>query len=97
MTTASTLATISSLLRAISSVSGVGGVAGVAVGTLLNFGADLIDKGEEGAAELESLNVQVQTMVTENRGPTDDELNALKARSDAAHAAIQGTDSGSPT
>lgn len=96
MTVASTLTTVSSILRGIASVSGIGGVDGVAIGTLLGFGADLIDKGEEGEAELETLNAQVQAMVTANRGPTDDELAALKARSDTAHDTIQGIDPGSP-
>lgn len=89
MTTQSTLATVSALLKGIASVAGSAGVEGAAVGVLLSFGADLIDKGEEGAAELSALNDQVTAMVAANRGPTEDEINALIARSDAAHKAIQ--------
>lgn len=89
MSTETTLATVSSLLRGIGSVASVEGVEGAAIGTLLTFGADLIDKGEAGADSLSALNDQVTAMVAANRGPTDDELSELKARSDAAHDTIQ--------
>lgn len=89
MTLASTLTMVSSLLRGVGTVAASEGVEGAAIGTLLEFGADLVDKGEEGSAELSTLNDQVAAMVAENRGPTDDELSALKARSDAASKTIK--------
>lgn len=62
------------------------------VGELLGLGGQLISQGEAGADALHDLTDDIQAMVAEGRDPTDDEWSALKARSDAAHAAIQAYD-----
>lgn len=66
------------------------GILTPAVGTILSAGATLIKLGDQGATELQALTGQIKQMVTANRDPTESEWDALKARSDAAHATIQG-------
>lgn len=55
----------------------------------LNLGFDLADMGVEGYQELKKLTEKVQAMADENRKPTLEEFNELRALSDEAHATIQ--------
>lgn len=64
--------------------------------SILGAIANLVERGEDGAVELSALNDQITAMVSANRDPTDEEWAALKARSDAAHAGIQGTSETTP-
>lgn len=63
---------------------------GVLVQKLLNFGAALGDRKEEGEQQLKELTTEVESMVKDGREPTVEELNGLRERSDAAHAILQG-------
>lgn len=62
----------------------------------LDMIAAFIEQGSVAASELNFLKMQIQTMVRENREPTDDEWSELKERSDAAHDIIQNADLGEP-
>lgn len=66
------------------------------VGQVLTAGAALIELGEAGAADFQALTLQVEDMVTAGRTPTPAEWDALKARSDAAHEAIQNAPDADP-
>lgn len=59
--------------------------------TVLITAAELIKVGEAGSTELQALTAHIQTMVSSGRDPTEDDWNQLKARSDTAHALIQGS------
>lgn len=88
------LTVISSLLRGVGLLASNPALGtGAAVGVVANLAATLIDLGAAGEQGLTDLNNQVQDMVTAGRNPNPDEWDSLKARSDAAHAAIQGLDS----
>lgn len=56
---------------------------------ILEFLARLVERGNAATDELRKLRTEVETMVQENRPPTDDEVARWKARSDAAHADLQ--------
>lgn len=62
---------------------------GEAISSLLKLVASLLKKGDEAKADLIALKEQIEKMVAEGRDPTPDEWDALRARSDAAHDAIQ--------
>lgn len=62
----------------------------------LDMIAAFIEQGGVGVQELNALKLQIQTMVRENREPTDEEWADLQARSDAAHEAIQSADLSDP-
>lgn len=90
MGTQDTLTLIQALLSALGAVAMTpAGAALGGVGSILNFAASLIGQGEAGMVELQKLTDEVKAMVAAGRDPTDEEFAALKARSDAAHAAIQ--------
>lgn len=85
------LAIVPSFLRAITSASPVASsFISHSVEDILNAAATFIERGEAGAEQLKALTDQIKAMVAANRDPTADEWAALKARSDAAHAIIQG-------
>lgn len=71
----------------------VAGVAGLPVWVVqvLGLGSALIQQGEEALGQLKALNDKVAAMVAAGRDPTDEELDELKAMSDAAHTAIQAS------
>lgn len=81
------LLTVSQLLLAIASAAG--GVSNPTVQKWLSIAASLLQQGEQARADVEALTAQVQTMVDENREPTQAEWDDLAARSDAAHDIIQ--------
>lgn len=64
---------------------------GQAVGSALQLTAAAMQAGEQGVAKLQELTAHVQQMAAAGVDPTDAEFDALKARSDAAHVAIQGS------
>lgn len=67
------------------------GVRGIAISRALNLLATGIEAKGNIDASLEDLDTHVKTMVKEeNRAPDLQEWSDLHARSDAAHAAIQG-------
>lgn len=82
---------IASLLRALSSVAAdpALGARGSAIKAVLDLAAVAIERGTEGAAQLKALVADLERMVAEDRNPTPEEWDALKARSDAAHSTIQ--------
>ena len=53
--------------------------------------AALLDRGGPVEDGLHALKSHIEQMVLEGRDPTPDEWKELKARSDAAHATIQGS------
>ncbi len=46
----------------------------------INLAESLIREGDDAAEELEELANQIQTMVREDRGPTPEELGAVRTR-----------------
>ena len=85
------LTLVSALLRTLATVSTVAVTSskGQAVSAALNYAAKLVELGAAGEAKLKELTADVQAMVDGTKSLTEDDFNALKARSDAAHAAIQ--------
>lgn len=57
--------------------------------SILSAIAGVLGIGEQALPELTALAEQVDAMIDANRDPTDAEFAQLKARSDAAHKAIQ--------
>jgi hypothetical protein len=56
---------------------------------LLSLLGELASRGKEGQKELKAFTATIEEMVANNRAPTVEEWEALRARSDAAHAVIQ--------
>ena len=56
---------------------------------LLSLLGELASRGKEGHKELKAFTATIEEMVANNRAPTVLEWEELRARSDAAHAAIQ--------
>lgn len=83
---------ISGLLRSIALLTRTADMSKHAqsIGAVLALGATAVERGAEGRVELKALKAQVEAMLSEGREPTNAEFAALKARSDAAHAIIQG-------
>lgn len=63
------------------------------VDEILLGAAALIEQGEEGAQGLAELTNHIKSMAQAGRDPTVDDFNELRARSNAAHATIQASDS----
>jgi hypothetical protein len=84
------LSLVPALLRTLTSAGVANSFLTPAVDSILNAIAAFVEAGDAGAAGLQALTQQVQAMVTANRDPTQDEWDALAARSNAAHALIQG-------
>jgi hypothetical protein len=85
---------IAGLLRTLSTVSTLAigdATKSQSVSKTLAYAATLLEKGAEGEEKLKELTSELQVMVAEGRDPTSDEWDALKLRSDAAHAAIQNS------
>jgi len=61
----------------------------LAAGKILQLAGALTADTVKARDALAALRSQVELMAEEGRPPTEDEWAALKARSDAAHAAIQ--------
>ena len=84
---------IGELLSALASATNRPGVR-PAIPRYLDMLAAIVERGAEGAQELNVLKMQILQMVREDREPTEDEWNDLQGRSDAAHDAIQSVDLG---
>jgi hypothetical protein len=56
----------------------------------VNIALGVVVAGINVKAKLEELNSHIETMVEEERDPTEEEWAALLSRSDAAHDRIQG-------
>ena len=82
---------LSLLFTAINTALGTAGISNDTVSKWVDFAASLFSRGDPTQEALQALVDHINQMVAENRNPTTDEWNALKARSDAAHARIQGT------
>lgn len=54
----------------------------------IDLAETLIREGSDAANELRELTLQIQTMVAEDRGPTDDELADVRTRRDALVAQL---------
>jgi len=67
-----------------------------AASDVLDSAIAALGAGAEGIAAIQALTEQMQAMVSAGRDPTIDEWSELKARSDAAHALIQGTQAPPP-
>ena len=83
------LAVVSAFMRAVGNAVVDNGIANESIRVLTNLGASLIDRGSEAENELQLLTEQIKQMVVEQREPTQAEWDAMSARSDAAHSAIQ--------
>jgi hypothetical protein len=89
---------LAGLLRALSALSGSAKFKeGETVGRVLALAAFAVERGEAGRKQLEELCAKVDVMVAQGREPTDQEWLELRARSDAAHAAIQAAGGGVET
>lgn len=82
---------ILTLLQTIAGIASSKVASGSNVGMLLNLVSDAIKLGDAGYEALVSLNSEVAAMAAAKTDPTQDQWDALKARSDAAHAAIQNS------
>lgn len=80
--------TITALLRVLAKVAGARGVDAGIVDAMI-FGANLVEEGIEGRAELEALTKRIQALVDEGRHFTEAERAELRAQSDAAHNRLQ--------
>lgn len=80
--------TIAALLQVLAKVGGARGVDSGLVDALI-FGANLVQEGMQGKAELEALTKRIQTLVDEGRSFTEAERAELRAQSDAAHNRLQ--------
>lgn len=87
------LTIISALLRTLATVSTVAITSskGQAVSSTLNYAAKLVELGAAGEEKLKALTADIQAMVDGTKTLSEDDFNGLKARSDAAHAAIQNS------
>jgi hypothetical protein len=56
---------------------------------LIDFLARLVQRGNEAMADLQKLRTEVEAIIARGSPPTDDEIASWRARSDAAHAALQ--------
>lgn len=90
----SVLSLIPDFLRALASAPAASSFLTPSVDAILLAAASFIERGEEGAAALNELTSHIKAMVSAGRDPTAEEWATLKARSDAAHATIQGTPPG---
>lgn len=61
------------------------GIAGKTMNSLVQMGASFIEQGFKAEGDMQVLIDQVQSMVDENREPTDEEWSDLQARSEEAH------------
>lgn len=86
----SILSLVPEFLRTVASAPAASSFLTPIVDEMLLAAASLIQRGEEGAQALADFTSQIKAMVTAGRDPTPDEWNSLKARSDAAHAILQG-------
>ncbi len=55
----------------------------------IGFGGEIVTKAFEVDERLKALTEHIETMVAEEREPTEEEWKDLQARSDIAHDAIQ--------
>jgi hypothetical protein len=90
-TVTTVLSLVPAILRSLASVPASSSFLTPAIDSILNAIATFVEAGDAGAAGLQALTQQIQAMVAAGRDPTPDEWAALIARSDAAHALIQGT------
>ncbi len=83
---------IAALMRVLANLSRGAefGPKGQVIGSTLALAATAVERGAAGTVELKALKAQIEAMVSEGRAPTPLEFEALKARSDAAHAILQG-------
>ena len=88
-TVASILPLVPELLRTIATAAQ--SFLGPVVSEVMSAAPALIESGDAGAVALNDLTLQIKGMIAAGRDPTEAEWNALKARSDAAHAVIQDT------
>jgi len=79
------------LLRALAAAPASSSFLTPSIDSILNSIAALILAGEAGYEGLQALNDQIKAMIAANRDPTQEEWDALKARSDAAHAVLQAS------
>lgn len=87
------LTLISALLRTLATVAVVvdNGKKSEALSSTLNYAAKLVELGVAGEQKLQDLTADVQAMVDGTKTLTDADFDALKARSDDAHNAIQNS------
>jgi hypothetical protein len=86
---------IAGILQALATVSrnpelGIGNDNAGRYAELLEFLARLVERGQSAITELQALRVEVKDILLRGTPPTDDEIERWKARSDAAHAELQG-------
>lgn len=87
------LTLIASLLQALSTVArnpalDLGKDAGQ-IADLVDLIAGLVHRGDEAYTELSALKAEVEALVAAGTGPSEEQTAAWRARSDAAHAALQ--------
>jgi hypothetical protein len=88
---------LAGLIRALAVFAPVGGKSGEELQKLMLIAASLLERGEAGRHELEKLTAKLEEMVAQGREPKPEEWAASRARSDAAHDAIQKAAGVSPT
>lgn len=85
------LSLIPTFLRALVSAPASNSFLTPIIDEILSIAATLVEQGEAGASAFQGFTQEIQAMVASGGEPTADQWATLKARSDAAHAAIQGT------
>ena len=83
------LSVVPAFLRTLAGVAApLAGSGATAITAAIGYAATLIERGEAGAADLQALTDEIKAMG--DRNASEEEWSALKARSDAAHAILQG-------
>lgn len=83
------LGTIAALLKVMATVAGSAGYIKEDLMDALNFGANLLEVGEEGKAELEALVSKWENIVATGGSLSDDERAEQRARSDELSNVLQ--------
>lgn len=83
---------VTAIIRSLAVVAGdvSFGAKGSSISSVLSLIALAVETGSTANEELQKIQVLVGDMVANRREPTKDEWAELKARSDAAHDALQG-------
>lgn len=80
---------IAQLLLALGQAARTPAIQQESIAVWIELAGRLIQKGSEADAALRALEAQIRRMVAEQREPTEQEWESLRARSDAVHHAIQ--------
>lgn len=80
---------LSAFLRAVGQAAVANGISAGAVLTFTNLGAALIDRDTDASEEMQTLTLDIERMVVQNREPTQEEWDEWSTRSSTASNIIQ--------